>query len=106
MKFIKESCDIMDKITTGKILKELRTKNAYSVDELAQFFNNDSDLIKNWENDIAEPTISECKILSGLYGISVDDMFWEIDVRKIMPQNVQGKFAYERKINRLANRCF
>lgn len=56
----------MEKITTGRILKELRINNAYSIDELAQYFNNDCDLITNWENDVSEPTISECKILSGL----------------------------------------
>lgn len=96
----------MDKITTGKILKELRMNNSYSVDELAQYFNNNSDLITNWENDVSEPTISECKVLSGLYGISVDDMFFCIDVKKIIPPNMHERFAYERKINRLASRCF
>lgn len=38
----------MDKITTGKILKELRMNNSYSVDDLAQYFNNNTDLITSW----------------------------------------------------------
>lgn len=96
----------MDKITTGKILKELRMNNSYSVDDLAQYFNNNSELIRSWENDVSEPTISECKVLSDLYGISVDDMFLGIDVKKIIPPNMHEGFAYERKINRLASRCF
>lgn len=106
MKIIKESCDIMKKITTGSILKELRLNNAYSVEDLAQYFNNNSDLITSWENDASEPTISECKVLSGLYGIPVDDMFFDIDVRKIIPDNMYEKFTYERRLNRLASRCF
>lgn len=88
------------------ILKSLREKHSYTVDELSRFFNNDKNLIKAWELGVAEPTISQCLILSKLYGISVDEMFSDLDISDVMPTNKVDELEYEAKFNRLAKRWY
>lgn len=88
------------------ILKSLREQHSYTVDELSRFFNNDKNLIKAWELGVAEPTISQCLILSKLYGISVDEMFSDLDISDVMPINKVDELEYEAKFNRLAKRWY
>jgi len=88
------------------ILKSLREQHSYTVDELSRFFNNDKNLIKAWELGVAEPTISQCLILSKLYGISVDEMFSDLDISDVMPTNKVDELEYEAKFNRLAKRWY
>ena len=88
------------------ILKSLREQHNYTVDELSRFFNNDENLIKAWELGVAEPTISQCLILSKLYGISVDEMFSDLDISSVMPTNKVDELGYEAKLNRLAKHWY
>ena len=88
------------------ILKKLREQHNYSVKELSIYFNGDENLIKAWELGVAEPTISQCLILSKLYGVSVDEMFTEYDMRTAVPSEHREKFEYEARLNRIANRWY
>lgn len=88
------------------ILKRLREQHNYSVKELSIYFNDDENLIKAWELGVAEPTISQCLILSRLYGVSVDEMFTGYDVRTAVPSKQREKFECEARLNRIANRWY
>lgn len=88
------------------ILKRLREQHNYSVKESSVYFNDDENLIKAWELGVAEPTISQCLILSGLYGVSVDEMFTGYDIRTAVPLKQREKFEYEAMLNRMANRWY
>ena len=88
------------------ILKRLREQYNYSVEELSLYFNDDENLIKAWESGAAEPTISQCLILSKLYGISIDEMFSEYDIRAAVSPRHTEKLEYEARLNRIANRWF
>lgn len=68
-------------------LRQLRENAGYTPEALARFFGTDGSLIENWESGVAEPTISECLVLSRLYDIPLDKMFPEFSVRSIIPED-------------------
>ena len=88
------------------ILKEFREKHNYSKKELACYFGGDVNLINAWESGNAEPTISECLILSKLYGVSLDEMFSTVDVKENIPVEYADDFEREVRLNRMASRWY
>lgn len=55
-------------------LKELRKKNHYSQEQVAEKLNISRQAISNWETGKAYPDIDNLVMLSELYGASVDEM--------------------------------
>lgn len=88
------------------ILRDFREKHNYSVKELAYYFGNNENLIADWESGAAEPTVSECMILSKLYSMSLDEMFSDVDIKAALPSECVDSFEREAKINRLASRWY
>lgn len=77
-------------------LRQLRENAGYTTEALARFFGMDGSLIENWESGVTEPTITECLVLSKLYGISLDNMFADFSVHSLIPEDCAELF--ERKL--------
>lgn len=84
----------------------MREQAGYTPEELSCYFGTDASLIERWESGAAEPTISECLILSKLYGVALDDMFGQFRAEQAVPQAYADTFAREARVNRMKNRWF
>lgn len=87
-------------------LKEQREKAQLTQDELSQYFGCNERLIEEWESGISEPTISECLVLSKLYGIPLDDMFVRVDVSSVIPEERMDSFLQKCQLNAQAKRWY
>ena len=87
--------------TVGAIIKEHREKVGYSKSDIAAFFHDDTERIEKWENNLLEPSISECKVLSKLFSVSLDEMFASVDVIPLVSN--QPAFETVTQLNRLSN---
>ena len=76
------------------VLRHFRESRGFTPEELAAFFGADASLIDRWESGITEPTISECLLLSRLYGISLEEMFSAFDARSIVPEACMDMFDH------------
>lgn len=92
------------KNTIARTLKELREEAGYSIERLAQFFNGDTATVSNWENGTEEPSIYDCCVLSGLYGVSMDNMFCALSPEELLPDDMQSEYAHESWLNRMERR--
>ena len=88
------------------ILKKFREKHNYSTKELSCYFGGNENLIIDWESGSAEPTISECLILSKLYGVSLDEMFSDFDVKEVLPIDCVDSFGQQIRLNRMSARWY
>ena len=88
------------------ILKEYREKHNYSTSDLAYYFGGNEKLIIDWEDGAAEPTISECLILSKLYGVSLDEMFSSFDEKTILSKECMDRFEHQVRLNRMTTRWY
>lgn len=96
----------MNYISICSALKKLRENAQLTQEELAQYFGCDEILIENWESGVTEPTISECLVLSKLYGIPLNDMFADFDVSSVIPETCRDSFEQKRRIHSAANRWY
>lgn len=85
-------------------LKKIRERAGYSMETLANLLNVDTELISKWEDGIEEPTLSKSLLLSKLYGVSVNDIFYDVDVDKEIPEEKQDDFQHNAWVNRISNR--
>ncbi|MBQ8764217.1 MAG: helix-turn-helix transcriptional regulator [Clostridia bacterium] len=88
------------------ILRDFREKHNYSVKELAYYFGNNENLIVGWESGVTEPTVSECLILSKLYGITLDEMFFDFDVKAVLPSETVDSFEHQVMLNQISARWY
>lgn len=86
----------MNYLSICSALRQLREHAGYTPETLACFFGMDGSLIENWESGVTEPTITECLVLSRLYGIPLDQMFADFSVRSVIPEDYTE--LYDRKI--------
>ena len=87
-------------------LKQLREQAQLTQAELASYFGCEESLIEKWESGAAEPTLSECLILSKLYGTSLDDLFSDFDVSSIIPSDCKESFDNAVRIHSMARRWY
>lgn len=73
--------------TICSTLRTMRETAGYTPEALARFFGMDSSLVENWESGVSEPTITECLVLSRLYGVPLDTMFPDFSVRSLVPKD-------------------
>ncbi len=97
---------VKEKNTIAGKLKRIREKAGYSIETLADLLNLDIELISKWEDETEEPTLSQSLLLSKLYGVPVDDLFYNVDVDAIIPEEKQEHFQYSAWLNRLSNRSY
>jgi len=90
--------------TIGEIIKEQREQHGLTREEIASFFDDKIERIDAWENNLIEPSISECKILSKLFSVSLDEMFASVDVMSLVSN--QPAFEAVTQLNRLSNRWY
>jgi ribosome-binding protein aMBF1 (putative translation factor) len=88
------------------ILKEYREKHNYSTKDLAYYLGGNEKLIIDWESGAAEPTISECLVLSKLYGVSLAEMFSDFDVKAVLPIDCVDSFEHQIRLNRMSARWY
>lgn len=79
--------------TIGKKLYELRKQSGFTQDYVAEKLGVSPQAVSKWENDIACPDIMTLPHIAELYGITVDELFKNDDVKS----NV--KFEKEEKVN-------
>ena len=88
------------------VLKKFREEHNYSTKELSCYFGGNENLIIDWENGSAEPTISECLVLSKLYGVSLDEMFLDFDAKAMLPKDCIESFEHQIRLNRMSARWY
>ena len=79
--------------TIGKKLYELRKQSGFTQDYVAEKLGVSAQAVSKWENDIACPDIMTLPNIAELYGITVDELFKNDDVKS----NV--KFEKTEKVN-------
>ncbi len=79
--------------TIGKKLYELRKQSGFTQDYVAEKLGVSAQAVSKWENDIACPDIMTLPNIAELYGITVDELFKNNDVKS----NV--KFEKAEKVN-------
>lgn len=79
--------------TIGKKLYELRKQTGFTQDYVAERLGVSAQAVSKWENDIACPDIMTLPIIAELYGITIDELFKNEDVKS----NV--KYEKTEKIN-------
>ncbi len=67
--------------TIGKKLYELRKQSGFTQDYVAEKLGVSAQAVSKWENDIACPDIMTLPHIAGLYGITVDELFKNDDVK-------------------------
>jgi len=90
--------------TVGEIIKENREKSGLSKEDVATFFDGNIERVNLWENNSIEPSITECKILSKLFAVSLDEFFDYLDVTPKLSNLTAFEDITHR--NRLANRWY
>ncbi len=79
--------------TIGKKLYELRKQSGFTQDYVAEKLGVSAQAVSKWENDIACPDIMTLPNIANLYGISIDELFKNEEVKS----NV--KFEKTEKVN-------
>ncbi len=67
--------------TIGKKLYELRKQSGFTQDYVAEKLGVSAQAVSKWENDIACPDIMTLPNIATLYGISIDELFKNEDVK-------------------------
>lgn len=62
-------------LTMGHIIKELRKKNGFTQEELAERLGVTYQAISKWENNTGNPDISQVVPLASIFGVSTDVLF-------------------------------
>lgn len=93
-------------VLIGSKLKMLREEYSYTQEELASYFNDNISLIYEWEDGKREPTLSEGKILSKLYGISLDEILSCIQEETILSKEKLERYNHEAWLNKMKNRAY
>ena len=65
------------KLTTGKQIRDLRTKAGMTQEKLAEELNVTRQALSNWERDINEPDLNTLQKICFLFGIRMDDFAQE-----------------------------
>lgn len=79
--------------TIGKKLYELRKQSGFTQDYVAEKLGVSAQAVSKWENDIACPDIMTLPNIANLYGISIDELFKNEEVKS------NFKFEKTEKIN-------
>lgn len=75
--------------TIGKKLHELRKQSGFTQDYVAEKLGVSAQAVSKWENDIACPDIMTLPNIAELYGITVDELFKN--------EEVKSKVKYEKE---------
>ena len=70
-------------MTFGEKLKSLRGQNGITQDELAEKLYVTRTAVSKWENDRGLPTIDTLKRIADLFGVTLDELVSDDDVRSV-----------------------
>ena len=88
--------------TIGKKLYDLRKQSGFTQDYVAEKLGVSAQAVSKWENDIACPDIMTLPHIAELYGITVDELFKNEDVKS----NVKYEKAEKVNENELVLRVY
>lgn len=87
-------------------LKKIRTRAGYSIEALAKLLGVERETVSKWEDGTEEPTLSMGLLLSKLYGVSVNDIFCNVEVDREIPEENREDFCHNAWVNRVSNRRY
>lgn len=85
----------------GKKLKKLREQAKYTMQQVAHYFDNNIEMIEQWEKEELQPTVEQMLVLSFLYGISIDDILSGIEPIELVSKEYQEEYRHEAWLNRI-----
>lgn len=88
-------------MTLGEKIKSLRNKKGMTQESLAEELNVSRSTIAKWENDIGIPEISNLKLISRIFHVSLDDLLDDetsictskVEERKMNSENIKQNYA-------------
>lgn len=75
----------------GMNLRVLRKKNKMSQELLAERINVSRQTVAKWENEEALPDIHKCKILAGIFQVTLDQLSGEMSAEEVAQIGPKGK---------------
>ncbi len=81
-------------MTFGQKIKKLRTDNHYTQDMLAQRLLVTRTAVSKWETDKGYPSIDSLKMISNLFGVNIDDLISDDDIKnkKLIDERRANKY--------------
>ena len=83
-------------MTLGEKIKKLRTDNKLTQDELAEKLYVTRTAVSKWETGKGFPGIDSLKLISSLFGITIDELISDSDVnnKKLLDEKIARKMYY------------
>lgn len=85
----------------GKKLKKLREEAKYTIQQVARYFDNNIEMVEQWEEEEQQLSAEQILILSFLYGISMDEIFIGIEPAELVSKEYQEEYRHEAWLNRI-----
>lgn len=84
------------KYMIGETLRSLRTKNKYTMEELAKIIGVTRQSVAKWENNESLPDLIKCNELAKLYGYTIDDILNASILDQAEPESEEeeGKYIF------------
>lgn len=98
-----EVVNYMNRNVIAESLVKLRETTGYSIHELAKLIDVETEQILQWETGEDEPKISQCILLSELYGVKLNDIFCNCTPEEYLASEKVDDFKHNAWINRIAN---
>lgn len=77
----------------GEKLMQLRKKQGYSQQDVANLLSVSRQTISNWELNIGAPSLDKAKELADLYHLSLDDLV-EDEIRSLLQKRRRNKHIF------------
>lgn len=83
-------------MTFGQKLKKLRSENNLTQEQLADMIFVTRSAVSKWETDSGYPGIDSFKAISGLFGVSIDELISDDDIKnkKLLDDKKARKFYF------------
>ena len=91
-------------MTIGEILNKNRENRGYSVQKLSELLGVSKKAVQDQEEDVSKPDLLESLLLSILYGITLEDMFCDLNPEAVLTGEKKTDFEHEKWLNRIGNR--
>lgn len=82
------------KYIIGDTLRSLRTKNKYTMEELAKLIGVSRQSVAKWENNESLPDLMKCNELARLYGVTIDAIMNASLLDSTEDEEEEGKYIF------------
>lgn len=94
----------MNNHVIGEKLKELRTEAGYTTGQVARYLDHNMEQVEMWEAGESQPNVEQMLVLSYLYGISMNELLYEINPVELVAGEIQEEYCHEAWLNRLCQK--